>query len=55
MKKLLQILTVIFFLITNSYFLASCGMDDPMPCIDNCEEKEEEEEDGDKNGWYSFF
>jgi len=49
MIKLLQIIILSFIVVASPFFISSCGTEDPMPCIDNCEDQEEEEE-GEKNG-----
>ena len=50
MKKLMKFIILYFFILISPYLLNSCGMEDPMPCFDNCEENQEEEEEGENNG-----
>ncbi len=49
MIKLIQILLLSFCIVVSSLFISSCSSEDPLPCFDNCENQEEEEE-GEKNG-----
>ncbi len=49
MKKLIKIIILLIFA-TLSMNIISCGFEESLPCIDDCEETNEEEQEDDKNG-----
>ena len=50
MRKLIRII-ILLLLLTFSMNIISCGFEDSLPCVDDCEETNEEEQEDDKNGW----
>ena len=44
-----QIIFLLLFL-SFSMNIISCGFEDSLPCVDDCEETNEEEQEDDKNG-----
>ena len=49
MRKLIKIIILQLFL-SFSMNIISCGFEDFLPCVDDCEETNEEEQEDDKNG-----
>ena len=43
MEKQFKTIVFLLFMLLNLNLIQSCGFEDPMPCIDNCEETNEEE------------
>ena len=49
MRTLIRIIILLLFL-SFSMNIISCGFEDSLPCVDDCEETNEEEQEDDKNG-----
>ena len=50
MEKQFKTIVFLLFMLLSLNLIQSCGFEDPMPCIDKCEETNEKEQEDDKNG-----
>ena len=50
MEKQFKTIVFLLFMLLSLNLIQSCGFEDPMPCIDKCEETNEEEQEDGKNG-----
>jgi len=50
MRKLVRKIFLLLFISSSMNIISSCGFEDSMPCINDCEETNEEEQEDNKNG-----